>query len=92
MHLRRLTLLPKLSPRHKRNGCKAIFEAFEAEIMAVEKTGLYTTAEITRALRGGQVVRDLLGGSLETARGVSGWSLGLGFGMFVGGWLGMGDW
>lgn len=56
--------------------------------MVYEKTGLYTTAEITRALRGGKAVRDSLGGKLETARGVSGWDGGMDevrFGVELGG-------
>jgi len=46
--------------------------------MACEKMGLYTTAEITRALRGGEAVRDFAGGEVGDGEGGFGVELGVG--------------
>lgn len=49
------------------------FKGFEATIEAYEKTGLYTTGEITRALKGGKSVSDWVMGVLDTPRKESRW-------------------
>lgn len=64
------------------------FQEFEDSIEAVEKTGGFTTGEITRALEGGKGVRGWLMKGLETPRRVSGWDGCMdvvGFGVVLGG-------
>lgn len=48
-------------------------EDFEGLVQRYEMTGLYTTAEITCALKGGQRVRNMLVRKLDTPRKESGW-------------------